>query len=75
MKLNNWEETLHYVNRLGLVNRTMPIGWKQQVLMDNVNRIEALHNPAQPMYPLEVKYSRKSDSFTVRGLTVKASHN
>jgi hypothetical protein len=73
-KLNNWEETLAYVNRLGVANPTMPIGWRQQVLMANVNLIEGLHDPEQQIYPLDVKYSRSNDTFTVRNLTVKTVH-
>ena len=69
--LNNWEETLHYVNRLGLAHRTMPIGWKQQVLMDNVNIIEAL---SIEKYPIKVRYSRKDDTFTVNQISRKTSH-
>jgi len=69
--LNDWQETLHYVNRLGLAHPTMPIGWKQQVLMDNVNIIEGL---SVEKYPIRVHYSRKDDSFTVNQLTRKATH-
>ena len=69
--LYNWEETLEYVNRLGLVNRSMPIGWKQQVLMDNVVRIETIS-----AYPLIVQYNRKMDWFSIPDYySVKASHN
>lgn len=69
--LNNWQETLEYVNRIGVANPTMPIGWRQQVLMDNVNLIEGL---SINKYPIAVKYSRVNDEFTVNHLTVKASH-
>jgi hypothetical protein len=75
-RLHNWEETLEYVNRLGLANPSMPIGWKQKVLMDNVNVIEALHDPKQPaVYPIDVRYSRINDQFTVNNLSTKAIHS
>jgi hypothetical protein len=70
--LNTWEETLQYVNRLGLVNNKMPIGWKQQVLMANVNLIESL---SIDKYPITVRYSRKNDEFIVDNLSAKAVHN
>lgn len=71
-KLNNWEETLNYVNRLGVANRTMPIGWRQQVLMDNVNLIESL---SVNKYPIHVRYSRIDDTFHVDNLSARASHS
>lgn len=59
-QLNNWEETLEYVNRRGIVNPTMPIGWKQQVLMDNVTAIEK-----ESSYPLNIIYKRITDTFLI----------
>ena len=28
--VNNWEELLEYVNRLGIIHKDKPIGWRQQ---------------------------------------------
>ena len=68
--LNNWQETLEYVNRLGLVSSSTPIGRKQQVLMANVKAIETMST-----YPLQVRYSRKNDVFEVNKIFItKAVH-
>ena len=52
--INSWEEAMEYVNRLGVANRSMPIGWRQKQLMVNVDRLEATAGA----YPYCVRYLR-----------------
>ena len=52
--IENWEQAFEYVNRLGIANHSMPIGWRQQQLMVNVQRLE----DCAGSYPYDVRYIR-----------------
>ena len=72
-RINNFQECLEYVNRLGLVNRSKPMGWRQANLVEIVARLEA----AGP-YPLLVKFHRsisgRKATFTVNTSLVRFNY-
>ena len=71
-KVSDYDELLHYVNRLGIVNKTKPIGWRQGDLCAIANALERIAQfHSNKPYPFLVKYHRKeslmSVVFTVNG--------
>ena len=72
--INNWEELLEYLNRLGVVNRHKPIGWRQEELMTILVKIES-HVNTMPKYPFKIKYlramSRTSLNFKINHYQVR----
>lgn len=76
-QVNNFQECLEYVNRLGVVNPYKPIGWRQSDLCKIVEKLEtAAVNQKQTNYPypLTVVYHRAQSQhhmiFKVNGCRV-----
>lgn len=53
-QVNNFDECLEYVNRLGIVSPSKPIGWRQSDMVAIVGKLEHLIGK----YPFKVRYHR-----------------
>ena len=55
-QINNFDECLEYVNRLGIVSPSRPIGWQQNDLVAIISELEtASVNQKQTSYPYPLK--------------------
>ena len=55
-QVNDFQECLEYVNRLGIVSRFKPIGWRQADLCAIVDKLTWLMGCR---YPFKIRYHRK----------------
>ena len=60
--INNFNEALVYVNRLGIIYNTKPIGWRQKELCMIVELLEGLATFQDKTYPFTVKYHRSKST-------------
>lgn len=64
--INNFNEAMEYVNRLGIIYNTKPIGWRQKELCAIVEILEELATQRDKLnlsvvlktYPFTIKYHR-----------------
>ena len=66
-QVNSFQECLEYVNRLGIVNPSKPIGWRQQDLCAIVEKLEWLMGKR---YPFKVRFCRKHSNARLTFSTV-----
>ena len=72
--VRDFEDCLEYVNRLGIVNKTKPIGWRQSdlcAIVTGLERIAGFHCNA--IYPFTVTYKR-GDSFQSLVFVINGGH-
>ena len=61
-QIKDFDECLEYVNRLGIVNKTKPIGWRQQELCAIVSHLQWLIGG----YPFSITFHRIRSNKTGR---------
>ena len=70
IKVNSFDEALHYVNRLGFTVKPGFPGWIPAAQTRLCNTTDALYNAAGREYPYTVHYYRKRKEFVVNGSVV-----